>query len=273
VSTAIAVRSLTDDQIDLIRRTLCKDASPEELELFVAQCNRTGLDPLSRQIHAVKRGGRLAIMVGIDGFRPIASRTGEADGQDGPQWCGTDGRWRDVWLDKGPPAACRVVVYRKGQARGYTGVALLSEYRQPGPVWDRMPSVMLAKVAESIALRKAFPQELSGLYAPEEMPADAAPAEARPAAPTQAALPAAGVRRRDAAPSASTVGVLDGLIRDVAEIEGSGSEDVRLRLFAALRFDAPNLEGLDPNQRARAAEVLRLKLVQLQAQASADAAE
>jgi phage recombination protein Bet len=161
----------TDELVGLIRRTVMpRDATNDELALFVEQCRRTGLDPLARQIHATKRGGRLVIQVGIDGFRLIAERTKETDGQDGPFWCGEDGKWVDVWLSKDKPAAAKVTVYRRGQSRGYTGVARWVEFYQPaGGMWDKLPSVMLAKVAESIALRKAFPQELSGLYTSEEM--------------------------------------------------------------------------------------------------------
>jgi len=188
---ATAGGGYTPEQVDLIKRTICAGATNDELALFIQQCQRTGLDPFSRQIHAVKRGGRMTIQVGIDGFRLVANRTGETDGQDGPYWCGEDGIWRDVWLGKDKPAACKVTVFRKGQSRGYTGVARWAEFYQPqGGMWDKLPATMLAKVAESIALRKGFPQELSGLYAPEELDqaADVPAAKQLPAPP--AASPA-----------------------------------------------------------------------------------
>lgn len=181
MSTAIAKADFTPDQVSLIQRTICKGSTPDELKLFLGQCQRTGLDPFSKQIHAVKRwDGKaqrevMAIQVGVDGFRLVAERTEQTDGQEGPFWCDVDGQWSDVWVHNTPPMAAKVIVYRKGQSRGYTGIAHWNEYHQTtrdGAVttmWARMPALMLAKCAECLALRKAFPQELSGLYSPEEM--------------------------------------------------------------------------------------------------------
>lgn len=183
MSTAIATREQStggalamwnDEQIDIIKRLICPDATDTELALFGQVCQRTGLDPFAKQIYGIKRKGRLTIQTGIDGFRLTAQRSREYAGQEGPQWCGEDGVWRDVWLSKEHPAAARVGVYRTGWTRPVWGVAIWNEYAQyyngkPGDLWAGQPSNMLAKCAEAQALRKAFPAELSGVYGKEEM--------------------------------------------------------------------------------------------------------
>lgn len=150
-----------------------REPTADELRLFALVVDRTELDPFARQIYAIMRKGRLSIETSIDGFRLIAHRSGEYAGQEGPFWCGDDSKWVDVWLAKTPPKAAKVIVHRKGFATGLSRVALWDEYAQnvnnDWSTWKKMPAHLLAKCAEALSLRAAFPQELSGLYTSEEM--------------------------------------------------------------------------------------------------------
>jgi len=176
---------LDGEKIELLRRTIARGASEDELALFVEQCRRTGLDPFARQIYSVRRKQwnslsrqyeeQQVIQVSIDGFRLIADRTHKYAGQVGPWWCGPDGEWKEVWLSDEAPAAARVGVMRHEFNQPLYATALFKSYVQTNahgePVnrWKNDPAGMLAKCAEALALRRAFPHELSGLYTTEEM--------------------------------------------------------------------------------------------------------
>lgn len=168
---------LDESRVELMKQQLMPEGTTDgELMLFAEVCRKWNLDPFLRQIYAAKpSSGRLQFAATIDGLRLIASRTGEYRGQTSAQWCGHDGRWRDVWLEEDPPAAARVGVYREGFIEPAWGTATFTAYAQRTSngrligQWESNPSNQLAKCAEALALRKAFPADMSGLYAEEEM--------------------------------------------------------------------------------------------------------
>lgn len=166
--------NLTNQQIELLKRTICRGATDDEFALFAQVCKRTGLDPFTHQIHAVKRWDNdlrreiMTVQTGIDGYRLIAERTGKYAGSD------------DAIIEEGSsgsPKKATVTVWKmiNGQRCGFTGSARWDEYKQlkkdgtPRNLWAKMPFLMLSKCAEALALRKAFPAELSGIYTKEEM--------------------------------------------------------------------------------------------------------
>jgi phage recombination protein Bet len=166
--TSSSLALWTPEQTQLISTTIAPGCSNDELRLFAYACQRTGLDPFSKQIYAIKRGGKMTIQAGIDGLRSIAERTGQLDGSE-TMWCGEDGQWTDVWLGSKPPAAAKTTIWRKGAGHPFTGVARFADYNAGQGLWSKMPAAMIAKCSEALCLRKAFPADLSGVYSTDEM--------------------------------------------------------------------------------------------------------
>ncbi|HEX7244097.1 MAG TPA: recombinase RecT [Solirubrobacterales bacterium] len=153
--------------------------APEEHEVdqFLFECRLYGLEPLAGQIYAVWENGSMRAVATIDGMRLLAERTGLYEGQSDPEWCDAEGNWTDYWSGGGVPAAARVRVHRKGAKVPTTGTANWDDFAPQGEVgadslWDKesgKPAHMLSIRAETLALRKAFPAQLSGLYTAEEL--------------------------------------------------------------------------------------------------------
>ena len=185
---ALAIRpdqtKWTPDQAAVLQQSgIDNQVAPAELSAFLHLCQRTRLDPFSRQIYLIGRWDNrqqrkvYTPQTSIDGYRVIAHRAaaeaGHALGYEDTLWCAKDGRWQDVWLSEEPPAAAKVVVIRNGMR--FSAVARYSEYVQtkkggePSGLWVKMPATMTAKCAEALALRMAFPHDLAGVYTAEEM--------------------------------------------------------------------------------------------------------
>ena len=174
MSTTLAITNeqtyWSPQQLSALKSLGLAQADAGDLAFFFHQAQRTGLDPFARQIYMINRGGRWGIQTSIDGFRIIAQRSGQYAGQTAPYWCGDDGVWKDVWLSNTPPVAAKIGVYRSNFAEPTWAIARWDSYAVlNNPIWKKMPDVMLAKCAESLALRKAFPNDLSGIYTDEEM--------------------------------------------------------------------------------------------------------
>ena len=171
---------LDNQQVQLLKDTICKGATDQEFELFVGVCRRTGLDPFAKQVYPVKRwDGKLGretmtIQTSIDGYRLIADRTGK--------YC--PGREPTYDYDNAGNLIA-ATAYVKKQTRDGTwhevaAKAFYSEYcqtfldkktgeKKPTQFWEQMKHNQTAKCAEALALRKAFPGEFSGVYTKEEM--------------------------------------------------------------------------------------------------------
>ena len=141
------------ERMSVVRDVLAPDLTNSELSLFALVANRSGLDPFAKQIHAIKRKGRVTFQTGIDGYRSVAERTREYDGSDLPEFgpdcpCGKE--------PKPHPAIATVTVYRyrDGRRTGQAAEARWHEFH-PGPsndfMWEKMPHNQLAKCAEALA--------------------------------------------------------------------------------------------------------------------------
>lgn len=153
------------EEVAVLKGSLFAGFSDAEVNYSLAICNQLQLNPLLRQIHFVKRGNKIVAQTGIDGFRLAAQRAGGYAGSD-------DAIFEYDGAQRKTPAKATVTVYKMvdGQRCAFTASARWSEYYQAaGGQWDRMSHVMLAKCAEALALRKAFPAELSALRSDEEM--------------------------------------------------------------------------------------------------------
>lgn len=171
MTTEIANKiEFSTDQVELIKKQIAPKATNDELQLFLYQAKRTGLDPLTRQIYCIHRydknvGQKMTVQTSIDGFRVIAERSGDYAGQDEPEFLEVDGKI----------TCCKVRVYKfRGDIRylASVGVAYWDEYVPTAGqdyMWKKMPHTMISKVAEALGLRKAYPQDLSGLYTNDEM--------------------------------------------------------------------------------------------------------
>lgn len=164
---------LNEEQIELIKSQICRGATNDELKLFLYTAKKAGVDPLLKQIYSVRRGGRMVIQMGIDGFRAVAARQNNyAPGNETFEY-DTDGNL----------ISATVTVYQllpNGVLHPFSKTAYWSEYAQYqidkltgkktlSQFWKQYPRVMLAKCAEAAALRKGWPQIFSKIYAPEEL--------------------------------------------------------------------------------------------------------
>jgi phage recombination protein Bet len=236
------------EALKAVQAAIAPDLNPAELRLFAMVAYRSGLDPFARQIHAVKRQGKVTFQTGIDGFRSSAERTGKYDGQDEPEFgpiCSCNE------APKPHPEWARVTVYRirEDGRKPQSATAYWHEFK-PAPgasgngdsMWKKMPRNQLAKCAEALAFRKAFPYVLADVYSHDEMAqADNGPrvVEHRPTARDLVAERRAAIEH-DAVVTTATAdeAALAGEIIDPAEDAPGAAADLVAPTDAAGEADA-----------------------------------
>lgn len=163
ITEIVKSMTFTPEQVKLLKRTVCKDASDDEFAVFLNVCKKVQLDPFAKQIYAVKYKGNLTAQTSIDGLRLIADRTGRyAPGKASTFTYDKDGNIES--------ATAYIMKNVGGQWFEVSATAFMKEYTNAyNSLWQKLPHAMLSKCAEALALRRAFPNETSGLYASEEM--------------------------------------------------------------------------------------------------------
>ena len=167
--------TFTDSEVQFIRDKF--RLNDQQLNVFLEAAKRYNLNPIANQIYPQVRQGKLNITTGIDGYRLVADRTGKYAGNDDP-----------VYDNEESPKVATVTVYKivSGNRCAFTASARWDQYfpgEKQGFMWKKMPHLMLGKCAEALALRKAFPAELSGIYTAEEMEQAGEPAVTPPPKP------------------------------------------------------------------------------------------
>lgn len=160
--TALTVTDrMSDADIALIKQTVAKGATDSELKLFLYRAKKMGLDPLKmNQIYFVKYGQNPGtIVIGLDGFRSIAAKTGKHVGTKRGVIRDDSGKCVGAWCE----------VYRSDWKEPAREEVSLHEYDTGKAMWARMKETMIKKVAEVAALRMAFPDDLGGVFADEEL--------------------------------------------------------------------------------------------------------
>jgi phage recombination protein Bet len=251
-ATRSMVRAIefSPEQRKMIRDTFANGASDSEFAVLMEVARARNLNPLMRQIYFVKRWDSQkrcevwSTQISIDGLRAVAERTGLYDGQSDPEYEYAQGS------DASRPTKCTVRVYRKdwSSGRSASGVAFFEEYKQTKKdgtltqFWASKPHIMIAKCAEALAIRKAFPEDTAGLYVPEEMGEAAAHTEARPDADAPRLPPKVEVlppEPKPATPPPKTVPVTPPYVRTLwnrtVSVHGGSKELARKAFESAAR--------------------------------------
>lgn len=244
MTTALTTIDYSDDQtLATLRDTVAKGATPTELAMFCQFAKATGLNPFKKEIWFIKgNDGRIQMMTGINGFWTLANSFAEFDGAEGGL-IDSEGNWvKSVTGSNFIGAWCRV--YRKDRRIAMEGEAMLADYHKGFGLWKTAPRIMIRKVAESIALRKAFPQQLNGLYTAEEMPESFGPRAEVVEAPRFEAKAIAIFPHVQEAVDEHTRAKANGYASEPSETVDVKTGEVKPRKAQVTFYDVRTLEGV-----------------------------
>jgi len=166
--------------VDLIRRTICKNSSEDDFQTLIHLARQYNLDPLKKEIWFIGYGGKSTIITGRDGYLKIANQDPNFDGiESDVVYIGDKVTKRDdgsflielgeehLQFNKGKLAGAYCNVFRKDRSKASSTYVSLKDYYKKGNIWDQYTNAMILKVAEAISLKKAFC--ISGLVTSEEI--------------------------------------------------------------------------------------------------------
>ena len=167
--------TFSNDEINTIRKTVAVNASDDELRMFLTLAGKYGLDPFAHEIWFVNMRGKNTIITARDGYLKIANCNPHFQGMDsdvvysGDKFTKTtEGVNHTYDIDKrGPIIGAYAVVYRDDRKFPAFFFAPMKDYDRHAGSWKEYPHAMILKVAEAMALKRAF--SISGLVTQEEI--------------------------------------------------------------------------------------------------------
>ena len=165
----------TDDEINTIKNTVAKGASDSELKMFLSLASAHGLNPFQHEIWFVKMGGQNAIITARDGYLKIAQNNPHFRGMESDVIYSGDKFRKDkdgitheyTLANRGHIVGAYATVYRDDRDKPAYFFAPFDNYNKRGGVWQQYPHAMIIKVAEAMALKRAF--AINGLVTQEEV--------------------------------------------------------------------------------------------------------
>ena len=122
-------------------------ATNAELAIVTGVCATYGLNPLVKECAAFVSGGKLSVVVMVDGWYKMVNRRPEFDGVE----------FDDKFDDKGNLASITCRMFIKGRERPVCVTEYMSECRDPkSSVWQKWPARMLRHKAYIQCARMAF---------------------------------------------------------------------------------------------------------------------
>lgn len=172
---------LSQEKIDHIKKTVAQNADPDEFKTFMYLCQAYNLDPLKKEIYFLKYGGKSTILTSRDGYLKIANTNPNFDGiESDVVYQGDTLTKRDdgslhisygqdhLNFNKSKLSGAFCTVFRKDRAKSTTVfVSIKDYYKKDALVWQQYTNAMILKVAEAMALKRAF--AISGLVTKEEI--------------------------------------------------------------------------------------------------------